>query len=137
LSLHDAFRSHGTPFCGLSDVGGDALHAAARHAFCQRYRLLEALSRRTCSGLSSSVGEQLGEAWKQYIKRLAQEAGMENPSEEDARRLDRKRKKRVSNQDWESKTDPASRITKMKDGRTHLGYKAEHVIDLQSEVVVA
>ena len=62
---------------------------------------------------------------------------MENPSEEDARRLDRKRKKRVSNQDWESKTDPASRITKMKDGRTHLGYKAEHVIDLQSEVVVA
>jgi transposase len=89
------------------------------------------------AAMKSIVRRESGEGWKQYIKRLAQEAGIENPSEEDARRLDRKRKKRVSNQDWESKTDPASRITKMKDGRTHLGYKAEHVIDLKSEVVVA
>jgi transposase len=89
------------------------------------------------AAMKSIVRRESGEGWTQYIKRLAQEAGIENPSEEDARRLDRKRKKRVSNQDWESKTDPASRITKMKDGRTHLGYKAEHVIDLQSEVVVA
>jgi transposase len=89
------------------------------------------------AAMKSIVRRDSGEGWKQYIKRLAQEAGIENPSEEDARRLDRKRKKRVSNQDWESKTDPASRIAKMKDGRTHLAYKAEHVIDLESEVVVA
>jgi hypothetical protein len=89
------------------------------------------------AAMKSIVRRDSGEGWKQYIKRLAQEAGIENPTEEDARRLDRKRKKRVSNQDWESKTDPASRIMKMKDGRTHLAYKAEHVIDLESEVVVA
>jgi transposase len=89
------------------------------------------------AAMKSIVRRGSGEGWKQYIKRLAQEAGIENPTEEDARRLDRKRKKRVSNKDWESKTDPASRITKMKDGRTHLGYKAEHVVDLKSEVVVA
>jgi transposase len=89
------------------------------------------------AAMKSIVRRDSGEGWKQYIKRLAQQEGIENPSEEDARRLDRKRKKRVSNQDWESKTDPASRIMKMKDGRTHLAYKAEHVIDLQSEVIVA
>jgi transposase len=89
------------------------------------------------AAMKSIVRRDSGEGWKQYIKRLAQEAGIENPSEEDARRLDRKRKKRVSNKDWESKSDPASRIMKMKDGRTHLAYKAEHVIDLESEVVVA
>jgi hypothetical protein len=89
------------------------------------------------AAMKSIVRRDSGEGWKQYIKRLAQEAGIENPSEQDARRLDRKRKKRVSNQDWESQTDPASRIAKMKDGRTHLAYKAEHVIDLESEVVVA
>src|SRR5206468_3432189 len=55
----------------------------------------------------------------------------------DARRLDRRRKKRVSNDDWQSGSDPESRITKLKDGRTHLAYKAEHVIDLESEVIVA
>ena len=53
-------------------------------------------------------------------------------------RFDRKRKgKTCSNADWESTTDPASRIAKMKDGRTHLAYKAEHVIDLKSEVILA
>ena len=60
------------------------------------------------------------------------------PTDEDARRFDRQRKKkRVSNEDWKSRTDPESRITKMKDGRTHLAYKAEHVIDLETEVVLA
>ncbi len=89
------------------------------------------------AAMKSIVRRDSGEGWKQYIKRLAQEAGIENPTEEDARRLDRKRKKRVSNKDWESKTDSDSRIAKMKDGRTHLAYKAEHVIDLESEVIVA
>jgi hypothetical protein len=89
------------------------------------------------AAMKSIVRRDSGEGWKQYIKRLAREAGIENPTEEDARRLDRKRKKRVSNKDWESKADSDSRIAKMKDGRTHLAYKAEHVIDLQSEVVVA
>jgi transposase len=89
------------------------------------------------AAMKSIVRRNSGEGWKQYIKRLAQETGIRNPSEEDARRLDRKRKKRVSNKDWESKTDSNSRIAKMKDGRTHLAYKAEHVVDLKSEVVVA
>ncbi len=90
------------------------------------------------AAMKSIVRRDTGETWRQYIRRLATEEGVANPTDEDARRLDRRRKKkRVSNADWQSGSDPASRITKMKDGRTHLAYKAEHVIDLDTEVILA
>ncbi len=89
------------------------------------------------AAMKSIVRRDTGENWGEYIKRLAEEEGVENPTDEDARGLDRKRKKSVSNEDWESKTDPDSRIAKMKDGRTHLAYKAEHAVDLDTDIVVA
>jgi len=79
-----------------------------------------------------------GDDWKAYLRKLAAEAGVANPSDEDLRRLDRQRKdKKVSNDEWVSPTDPDSRITKMKDGTTHLAYKAEHVVDLKTNLVLA
>jgi transposase len=90
------------------------------------------------AAMKTIVRRDTGESWRQYIRRLATEEGVVEPTDEEARRLDRRRtKKRVSNADWQSASDPESRITKMKDGRTHLGYKAEHVIDLESEVILA
>jgi hypothetical protein len=89
------------------------------------------------AAMKSIVRRDTGENWGEYIKRLAEEEGVENPSDDDARRLDRKRKKSVSNEDWGSETDPDSRIAKMKDGRTHLAYKAEHVVDLETDLVIA
>jgi hypothetical protein len=77
-----------------------------------------------------------GEDWKEFLKRLLAEQGVEDPTDEEIRRFDRQRKKKVSNQEWESPTDPDSRITKMKDKRTHLAYKAEHTVDLDSEFVL-
>src|SRR5205085_1277441 len=61
----------------------------------------------------------------------------EEPRDEELRRYDKKRKKTVSNDDWVSESDPDARITKLKDGRTHLAYKAEHVLDLDSEMLLA
>lgn len=90
------------------------------------------------AAMKSIVRKETGEDWKEYLTRLAKEEGIEEPSDEDLRRFDRKRKdKKVSNQEWESKTDPDSRITKMKDGRTHLAYKAEHTVDLETDVVLS
>lgn len=90
------------------------------------------------AAMKSIVRKDTGEDWKQYLQGLAQVEGIENPTEEDLRRLDRTRKdKKVSNAHWESPTDPDSRIAKMKDGRTHLAYKAEHAVDLESEAIVA
>jgi transposase len=88
------------------------------------------------AAMKSIVRRDTGESWKDYLRRLAQEAGIEAPTDEEARRLDRKRKKKTSNKDWESTTDPDSRIARMKDGRTHLAYKAEQAIDLESELIV-
>jgi hypothetical protein len=79
-----------------------------------------------------------GDDWKAYLRELAAEAGLDNPSDEDLRRFDRQRTgKKVSNEEWVSPADPDSRITRMKDGTTHLAYKAEHVVDLQSNLVLA
>jgi hypothetical protein len=79
-----------------------------------------------------------GDDWKAYLKKLAAEAGLDNPTDEELRRFDRQRKgKKVSNAEWASPADPDSRIAKMKDGTTHLAYKAEHVVDLGSNLVLA
>jgi transposase len=90
------------------------------------------------AAMKSIVRKDTGEDWKEYLTGLAKAEGLENPTEEELRRLDRGRKdKKVSNQQWESPTDRDSRIAKMKDGRTHLAYKAEHAVDLASEAIVA
>jgi transposase len=90
------------------------------------------------AAMKSIVRKDTGEGWKQYLQGLAKAEGIENPTEEDLRRLDRARKdKKVSNEQWESPTDRDSRIAKMKDGRTHLAYKAEHAVDVASEAIVA
>ena len=91
------------------------------------------------AAMKTIVRRDTGEDWNEYLRRLLQEReGVENPTDEDLRRFDRQRKdKRVSNEEWMSKTDPDGRIAKMKDGRTHLAYKAEHVIDLETELVLA
>jgi transposase len=82
------------------------------------------------------------EDWKEYVIRLMREEGViaeqDEPSDEEVRRYDKTRKnKKVSNEDWSSPTDPDSRIAQMKDGRTHLAYKAEHVVDLKTDLVLA
>jgi len=90
------------------------------------------------AAMKSIVRKDNGEDWKQYLQGLAKAEGIENPSEADLHRLDRGRQdKKVSNEQWESPTDPDSRIAKMKDGRTHLAYKAEHAVDVVSEAIVA
>jgi transposase len=68
---------------------------------------------------------------------LAQASGIGTPTREQLARLDRKRKKRTSNKEWMSPTDADARVTKMKDGRTHLAHKAEHAVDLDTGAVVA
>jgi IS5 family transposase len=90
------------------------------------------------AAMKSIERKDTGEDWKAYLTRLALEEGIENPTDEDLRRFDKKRTdKKVSNDDWQSPTDPDSRIAKMKDGTTHLAYKAEHVVDLGSDLVLS
>jgi len=78
-----------------------------------------------------------GRKYEEYLKGLAVAEGIESPTREQMARLDRKRKKKASNKEWMSPSDPDARIAKMKDGRTHLAHKAEHAVDLSSGALVA
>lgn len=94
------------------------------------------------AAMKSIVRRDTGEDWNEYLTGLMREEGLitedEQPSDEERRRFDKKRKnKRVSNEEWVSPTDRDARITKMKDGRTHLAYKSEHVVDLENDFVLA
>lgn len=90
------------------------------------------------AALRTIVRRDSGETYREMLARMASESGIATPTAEDLVRLDRKRKgKKLSNADWESPTDPDARITRMKDGTTHLAYKAEHAVDLDSGAIVA
>ena len=90
------------------------------------------------AALRNIVRRDTAEGYREMLERLAQESGIETPTAADLVRLDRKRKgKKLSNQDWVSKSDPEAKIAKMKDGTTHLAYKPEHAVDLDTGAVVA
>ncbi len=94
------------------------------------------------AAMKSIVRRDTGEDWKEYVTRLMREEGVidasHEPTAEEVRRFDKKRKnKKVSNEDWKSATDGDARITQMKDGTTHLAYKAEHVVDLTGDLILA
>jgi transposase len=89
------------------------------------------------AALRSIVRRETGEAYEDFLKRLAKESGIETPTREQLAKLDRKRPKKGCNDDWENPHDPDARITKMKDGRTHLAHKAEHAVDLESGALLA
>ena len=90
------------------------------------------------AAMKSIVRRDTGDDYEAYVKQLMAEEGIEEPTSEEVRRFDKQRKdKKVSNEEWVSETDPEARITKMKDGTTHLAYKAEHVVDLETNAILA
>lgn len=89
------------------------------------------------AALRSIVRRDTGERYEDFLTRLAKESGIETPTREQLVKLDRKRPKKGSNAEWAHPHDPDARITKMKDGRTHLAHKAEHAVDLDTGAVVA
>lgn len=90
------------------------------------------------AAMKSIVRKDTGADWKEYLRTLAKAEGMASPTDADLQRLDRARtEKKVSNEHWASPSDPEARIARMKDGTTHLAYKAEHAVDLETEAIVA
>jgi transposase len=89
------------------------------------------------AALRSIVRRDNGESYEEFLKGLAEQSGIATPTREDLARVDRKRKKKGSNQEWVNPHDPDARITRMKDGGTHLAHKAEHAVDMETGAVVA
>jgi transposase len=89
------------------------------------------------AALRSIVRRDTNQPYEEFLQDLAKTSGIESPTREDLAQIDRKRPKKGSNQDWYNPNDPDARITKMKDGRTHLAHKAEHAVDLDTGAILA
>ena len=88
------------------------------------------------AAMRSIVRRNTGEGYETFLHRLAVASGIATPTRAELARLDRKRPKKGSNDDWTHPKDPDAKITKMNDGRTHLAHKAEHAVDLETGAVV-
>jgi transposase len=120
-------------------VFGWVLALIARHGLIKGERIgVDASTMEANAALRAIVRRDTGEGYRAMLTRMAQESGIETPTVEDLIRLDRHRTgKRLSNEEWVSETDPEARIARMKDGTTHLAYKPEHAVDLDTGAIVA
>ena len=120
-------------------VFGFILEIANQHDLVPGRRIgVDASTQQANASLRRLVRRDTGEDYQEMLRRLARASGIETPTTAELIRFDRARKnKTLSNADWRSETDPAARIARMKDGRTRLGYKPEHAVDLDTAVVVA
>lgn len=115
------------------------LQRLAEHGLIQGDRIgVDASTMEANAALRAIVRRETGEGYREMLKRLAKESGIETPTVDDLIRLNRRRKgKRLSNEDWTSPSDPEAKVAKMKDGRTRLAYKPEHAVDLDTGAIVA
>ena len=104
---------------------------------CGRTVGIDASTLEANAAMRSIVRRDSGKSYPEFLKELAQAEGISEPTAADLARVDKKRKNKASNADWMNPHDPEARITKMKDGRTHLAYKDEQAVDLDTGAILA
>lgn len=119
------------------EVFGWILERLAEHGLLRGKTIgVDATTLEANAAMRSLVRRDTGEGYSEFLEKLAKESGIQTPTRQDLARLDRKRKNKASNDDWENPNDPDAKITKMKDGRTHLAHKAEHAVDMDTGAIV-
>src|SRR5712671_7530607 len=120
-------------------VFGWVLELVAEHGLVKGKRIgVDASTMEANAALRTIVRREDGRTYREMLRRMAKESGIDTPTADDLVRIDRNRKgKKLSNEEWTSKTDPEAKIAKLKDGRTRLAYKPEHAVDLDTGVIVA
>ena len=120
-------------------VFGWVLQLVAENGLIRGKRIgVDASTMEANAALRTIVRRDDGRSYREMLTQMAKESGIETPSADDLVRIDRNRKgKKLSNEEWTSKTDPEAKVAKLKDGRTHLAYKPEHAVDLDTGVIVA
>src|SRR5713226_6734499 len=120
------------------EVFGWVLRQVTRAGLLQGKTIgIDATTLEANAAMKSIVRRDTEESYTEYLKRLAEAAGVEAGDEAALRRMDRRRKKKGSNAEWVNPHDPEAEITRMKDGRTALAYKAEHAVDMETGAIVA
>ena len=99
--------------------------------------LIDATTLEANAAMRSIVRRDTNEHYAEYLTRLAEESGIDTPTRRDLEKLDKTRKNKASNKDWKHPFDPDAEITKMKDGRTHMAHKSEHLVDAKTGAILA
>ena len=145
LELHDAPPDHSTLSRTRRLIDVETHHAVftwvlqrlADAALVKGRTLgIDATTLEANAALRSIVRRDTGDGYEAFLTGLAAASGIQTPTRAELARFDRTRKKKGSNDDWTHPQDPDAKITKMKDGRTHLAHKAEHAVDLETGAVV-
>lgn len=119
-------------------IFGWALNVLAAEGLIEGKTLgVDATTLEANAAMRAIVRRDTGKSYEQFLTELAKASGIETPTREDLAKIDRARKNKGSNDDWAHPHDPDARITKMKDGRTHLAHKAEHGVDMDSGAVLS
>jgi transposase len=120
-------------------VFGWVLKVVAEQGLVKGKRIgVDASTMEANAALRTIVRRDDGRTYREMLRQMAKESGIETPNADDLVRIDRSRKgKKLSNEEWISRTDPQAKIAKLKDGRTHLAYKPEHAVDLDTGIIVA
>ena len=119
-------------------IFGWILHVLARHGLVGGKTIgVDATTLEANAALRSIIRRDTGESYTDFLTKLAKASGIETPTREDLAKLDRERAKKGSNEEWVHPDDPDAKITKMKDGSTHLAHKLEHAVDMESGAVLA
>jgi transposase len=120
-------------------VFGWVLQLVAAQGLVKGKRLgIDASTMEANAALRTIVRRDDGRTYREMLTQMAKESGIETPSVDDLVRVDRARQgKKLSNDEWVSSTDPEAKIAKLKDGRTHLAFKPEHAVDLDTGIIVA
>jgi transposase len=114
-----------------AEVFGYILKVLANHGLIEgKTAGVDSTTLEANAAMRSIVRRDTSEGYQEFLTRLAKESGIATPTREELAKLDKKRKNKASNDDWENPHDPDAKITKMKDGTTHLAHKAEHAVDL-------
>src|SRR5438128_4489697 len=120
------------------EVFGWVLRQVARASLLKGKTIgIDATTLEANAAMKSIVRRDTEEGYTEYLQRLAEATGLEATDEAALRRMDRRRKKKGSNEEWVNPHDPEAEITRMKDGRTGLAYKAEHAVDMDTGAIVA
>src|SRR5881394_3923983 len=120
-------------------VFGWVLKLVAEQGLVKGKRIgLDASTMEANAALRTIVRRDDGRTYREMLTQMAKESGIDTPTVDELVRIDRARKgKKLSNEEWTSKTDPEAKIAKLKDGRTHLAYKPEHAVDLDTGIIIA
>jgi transposase len=88
------------------------------------------------AALKSLINRNTEEAYWEYVRRLASENGIDPKDAEAVRQFDRKRPKKMSNEEWVNPNDPDAKIGLTKAGATDMIYKPEHTVDLDTGAIL-